>query len=488
MKVLLFLLILLSTTPKYIFAVNDSNSTEVTKEKIIMTKTQRENHLNKSNEKELKTLKSCTNPNNIFSIIEELTSEKYKGRLIGTKENELVEDYIALYFKEIGLKNFKGLKNYKHFFKHNSAIINKQPVFKIQDKDKNLIEEFKFLMDFNMFTECTATFSTINGEISGELYFLNDYEDFKPNNKKLDGKIVLIPKNFGKEHYEYLWVNSTLLTETLKNAKAIVREFYPDTVKNGLYCLYNGTKSDDKLPNKGPIFINTNSTTFKKLVEYSKDKTTLGYIKVNHIVDTSAANIVGVIPGSAEKLKDEYIIISSHFDHLGFIFNGPYFPGALDNASGVATMMEIARVLQEKNVQPKKTIIFIAFNGEEMGLLGSEAFVKEYKKELKKATVINLDMIGHKNPNPIRISFAEENVLVSEIEELFKTEGLQYTQWESKRADHVSFSDMGIPAVSLIEYEQTDYHQPSDTMDKLVEGDFVHIINIIYNYICKNGF
>lgn len=63
-----------------------------------------------------------------------------------------------------------------------------------------------------------------------------------------------------------------------------------------------------------------------------------------------------------------------------------------------------------------------------------------------------------------------------------------YNLSKEKRADHASFSNMGIPAISLIEYEETDYHKPTDTMDKLVEGDFIHIMNIIYRYIVKHGF
>jgi len=117
---------------------------------------------------------------------------------------------------------------------------------------------------------------------------------------------------------------------------------------------------------------------------------------------STSFNVVGILPGSDPKLKDEAIVIGAHYDHLGRGGEGSLAPregeihhGADDNASGSAGLLELARMLTKQPAKPRRTIVFIAFSGEEEGLLGSEYFVQHSPVPLKKIVgMINLDMVG----------------------------------------------------------------------------------------------
>jgi hypothetical protein len=118
------------------------------------------------------------------------------------------------------------------------------------------------------------------------------------------------------------------------------------------------------------------------------------------LVVLEGCNVIGVLPGTDPKLKNEYIIVGAHYDHLGSLAGKPgvsdtVYNGADDNASGTAVLIETARALKEKGGLPR-TVVFVAFDGEEQGLLGSERFLKDslYPADRVK-TMISLDMVGY---------------------------------------------------------------------------------------------
>ena len=118
--------------------------------------------------------------------------------------------------------------------------------------------------------------------------------------------------------------------------------------------------------------------------------------------ESPSSNIIGILPGSDPKLKDEAIVIGAHYDHLGRGGAGSLAPregeihhGADDNASGTAALIELARRLSTQRPKPRRTIVFIAFSGEEEGLLGSNYYVNHPVVPLQKTiAMINMDMIG----------------------------------------------------------------------------------------------
>ena len=194
------------------------------------------------------------------------------------------------------------------------------------------------------------------------------------------------------------------------------------------------------------------------------------------------ANVVTMIEGSDKVLKDEYIIIGGHYDHLGF--GGPnsgsrtpdtnaIHNGADDNASGTAMVMELAKNMAPRKAKLKRSIIFVAFSGEEMGLLGSKYFVNNPPVPIKSIkAMFNFDMVGRfdKEKNSISISGTGTSAEGDSILKVFE-KGLPFLVTHSPDgygpSDHASFYASGIPVFFFTTGVHMDYHTPSDDADKL---------------------
>lgn len=187
--------------------------------------------------------------------------------------------------------------------------------------------------------------------------------------------------------------------------------------------------------------------------------------------DGEKANVIGLIRGSHSKLERETIVIGAHFDTKA-VFDGKILihePGAIDNASGTAIMMEIARVMAEEN--PKRTLVFVAFNGEEAGFIGSDWLADHPIDGVDPIAMINLDMLGSELDNPIYICTIGYGDVIYPLQEAFmesgKQLGLEVSRTASGRTDHKSFATRGIPAVSLFCWDDRYYHTVWDTPEKL---------------------
>ncbi len=188
------------------------------------------------------------------------------------------------------------------------------------------------------------------------------------------------------------------------------------------------------------------------------------------------ANIVGMIPGVNRELSGEPVIIGAHYDHLGIDErSGRHFPGADDNAAGISTMIEVASQLV-RAFAPQRPIIFVAFSGEESGLLGSQYFVSNPPAGFESEdfyAMINLDAVGRLEGRDLQV-FATD----SAYEWPFMAQGIGFTIGVNSTfppntiasSDHVSFLNAGIPAIHLFSGVHGDYHQVSDTADKLDLG------------------
>lgn len=198
-----------------------------------------------------------------------------------------------------------------------------------------------------------------------------------------------------------------------------------------------------------------------------------------------ASNIVGIIPGSDANLKNEYIVIGAHYDHLGYVMNDKtkiIYPGADDNASGVAMMLELAKTLKKPEFNQKRTIIFVAFDAEESGLLGSKNFLENLDPKVKSniKAMFSFDMVGMLGANKGLIlkglggiQNAKEVAL-----EIATKNGIEITDTSSnveQRTDTKSFGDAGIPAVHVFTGLKSPYHRPEDTADLLDYSGMVKI-------------
>jgi hypothetical protein len=187
-------------------------------------------------------------------------------------------------------------------------------------------------------------------------------------------------------------------------------------------------------------------------------------------------NIAGVLRGSDPALADEYILVSAHHDHLG-IQNGEIYPGACDNAAGVVAMLEIAREITSQPSRPRRSICFLATDAEEIGLFGAVAFACDKDFAAKKIVAnVNMDCLGRTSFEAIEdalILVGSENypALREQTRGAALAENLRILPLGSDvlgpRGDHVIFENLGIPSLFFTCGMYKDYHQPSDTPDRI---------------------
>ncbi len=192
----------------------------------------------------------------------------------------------------------------------------------------------------------------------------------------------------------------------------------------------------------------------------------------------ASRNILAKIEGSAADLKDQYVVLSAHYDHVGYGKpNNSFGPigyihkGADDNASGVAGLLAIVDACNKLPEHPKRTILFAMWDGEEQGLLGSKYWLAHPTVPLDHVTaMVNLDMIGRLRKERVEVYGTRTSPglrrLVSE-----QNEGANLLldfHWEMRAdSDHWPFYEKGIPAILIHTGLHSDYHRPSDTADKI---------------------
>jgi hypothetical protein len=214
-----------------------------------------------------------------------------------------------------------------------------------------------------------------------------------------------------------------------------------------------------------------------------------------------ARNVAGLLEGSDPRLKDEYVVVSAHYDHLGVVGGRTQF-GADDNASGVAALMEIARAFAESPVKPRRSILFISFDSEEEGMLGSFYYGRHPAIPLDKtAAVLNMDMIGRNEDtatwklapeftaqsvnlvgtlySPLLRRIAEQQNEKLHLNLDFKTDSEDKEEWFA-RSDQYVFATHGVPSVFFNTGEHPDYHTENDTWDRLNYPKLEKIARLVF--------
>lgn len=187
-------------------------------------------------------------------------------------------------------------------------------------------------------------------------------------------------------------------------------------------------------------------------------------------------NVVGILPGSDPDLRDEYVVVGAHMDHIGVGKRGRVGLGADDNASGTAAMLEVVEAMAE--ARPRRSILFAAFSGEEDGLLGSKHLASNLPvPQAQVVAMVNLDMVGRGETQEVFVLGFKQNPgmkrLVNKANELGRTGVRKIKPCNDQglfaRSDHYSFHQVGIPVVSFFEnypLEQNhDYHTWRDSAD-----------------------
>ncbi len=200
-------------------------------------------------------------------------------------------------------------------------------------------------------------------------------------------------------------------------------------------------------------------------------------------------NIIGVLAGTETDWKDQAALLTAHYDHLGRGWpdvhsgdEGQLHPGADDNASGVAVLLELARAFAAAG-KPRRTILFVAFTGEEAGMLGSRYYVEHPVRPLDRVMgVINLDTVGRLGDKKVSVLATGT---ATEWPHIFR--GASYVTGVESRmipdalesSDQKSFIDRGVPAVQVFTEAHPDYHRPGDTADAVDGAGLVKVATFV---------
>ncbi len=213
-------------------------------------------------------------------------------------------------------------------------------------------------------------------------------------------------------------------------------------------------------------------------------------------------NVLGYIEGTDPILKNELVVLTAHYDHLGK--KGPeIYNGADDNASGTSTVLEIAQALvkaKEEGYGPRRSVLCMLVSGEEKGLLGSKYYVENPTFPLEQTVAnVNVDMVGRTdekhaaNPNYIYVIGSDR--LSDELHEINETMNAQHAHLELDytynaeddpnryyyRSDHYNFAEKGIPAIFYFSGTHVDYHMPSDDADKIQFDKMERVGRLIFH-------
>lgn len=204
-----------------------------------------------------------------------------------------------------------------------------------------------------------------------------------------------------------------------------------------------------------------------------------------------AKDVIGYLPGNDPKLSKEYVIVGAHFDHLGYGETGSrtghemVHPGADDNASGTAGVIELAKYFARKHAN-KRTMIFQTYSGEEEGLLGSDAWAKAHASDLAKTTaMINMDMIGRLRDNKLDAFGFSSCGVWSDILGSADKSGLDLVTMPNVRADsdQASFARRNVPVIEFFTGLHMEYHTENDTYDSVNFSGMVNALNLIADVI-----
>ncbi|NDV46830.1 hypothetical protein D0T49_07190 [Paludibacter sp. 221] len=438
---------------------------------------------------------------NLKSVLYTLASEKYEGRKTGEKGFQLAEKYITELFEKYNVQKGNGKSYLQNIQAKRRELSNK----------RFILNNFNFKDNYS-YSNTVFQDSVINiNEFVFAGYGAYDavYNDFE--NIDVAGKGVLILTDGSPTNRYGIRYDSNQKTfpdkDYLKSqdAKAILHvrtgfDKIRDYSYNDISFWSRTQKSSTETPE---IFINEllankilekENKTIKQLrYEIEKEGTPKSFSIATDATfngnvffsDANVNNIVAYIEGSS--LKDEYVILTAHYDHIGKRWEEVY-NGADDNASGVSSAIEIARVLTKAKKEkkgPKRSVIVLITAAEENGLLGAQYYVGNPVFPLDKTIAcVNIDMVGrvdaaHQSGDSTYMYVSNHDTQSKPIREKietikpyagkFKFEYHTYpaVNGNFRNSDHFVFHEKGIPSVMFTSGEHPDYHKPTDTEDKI---------------------
>ncbi len=457
-----------------------------------------------------------------------LASDELEGRETSFRGQKVAALYIESTFQQLGLKPVGDSGTYFQHFNVDALTPGENSYLAV----KTDAEEKKFT---GFLTEFIPTIRTSDTSITAPVVFVGygitaqdfHYDDYAGINVK--GKIAMMfagepPENdsisiFGGKKPSWFGSRLAKIQTAHNNGVAGIilivdlktqAEAMIDSLQKGVIRLYGaGPSTRSRRTISVPTFYVSRQAANEILRSSKKNVEELqqeidhnrlpSSLEVNNTTATMAwrlrhqikqtENVVGFLEGSDPNLKEEVLLFTAHYDHLGMsLRTGEIFHGADDDGSGTATVLEIAKAFVTNPMKPKRSILFMTVAGEEKGLLGSSYYVEHPVLPLEKTVAdLNIDMVGRVDPkyetlnDPNYIYLIGSDKLSTELHRLSEQANkesvnlmLDYTYNDERdpnrfyeRSDHYNFVKKNIPIIFYFNGTHKDYHRPTDTVDKI---------------------
>lgn len=378
----------------------------------------------------------------IINDINFLSSDNLKGRLAGSFENNIAGEFIKESFISSNLIPYKD-SLHQSFQVDYPKLNSTTPTLEVLSKDNNIIKTYKY-----------------------GLQYKEDFINFRTNRIKFSIKDTNITE-------------SSILVKT-DNSKIVL--FVPKNEDFNFRSSFIANSSLD-------MYIMITASTYKDiLLELNKGN------KINlsipyEIQKTEVDNITALHKGIY--VHKPSIIITAHFDHIGSDNLGNIYNGALDNASGTAFLIELSRYVNKLG-PADKDIIFVAFNAEEFGCLGSKAFVDRNYNDIKNSKIYNFDMIGSDKSIPLSLmggkNDSEATNLIKDLSQSFRDRNISYNHSYEDSSDHEYFRKMGIEAVTFCQEDIERIHSTRDKSDFIGTSSIKDTFNAFSKVLIKESY
>lgn len=397
---------------------------------------------------------------NIEDHLAYLTSPEIGGRASGSATNLIASHYVADHFQSLELTPYQENGSYfQPYMQDHTRIFNNYFSFEMSNVSKTTTKKYRYSYDFTFFYAFTG---------SGYI--------FSPRAFEAQTTLVLYETNSSLDYQDKIVLVNTLTLNILdelktKNAQGIIikdrLETYP-AIEFGQGDMFDETDF---------LLLYAHEDTVDALTKGINNN--LNNISISYEIDNERKevnNIIGILDVDAS----QNLIISAHIDHLGRFDEeeGGYYAGALDNASGLSSMLEIARVLSEQKDKLTKNIIFIAYNGEEAGLFGSKYYSQNMIGTVSETRAqINIDMVGGAENYVLEV-YGNYGSTTKSLRGFMDDYNIENYILEANHAvsDHYYLANKRMVSLSFVHFDDRFYHTPLDTYDKI---DFDVLINQI---------
>ncbi len=384
-------------------------------------------------------------------VIDTLTSPSMHGRGYVNDGDKIAADFISNEFFKCGLFNFG-----ENYFQPFGIPINTFP-----DTVEVYIDNNKLIpgRDYVIFSSSPS----VSGTFDLEWFVADTSGNYPDSSLQFPGKFIITDKNqkeFEKENSfgsaGIIFLQKDKVWWHVSNGKTVKNYFQLQVLK-------------DKIP------VGAKTITIRALNHYFENYTT--------------QNVIGFVPGRS--YPDSFFVFTAHYDHLGQMGSETFFPGANDNASGTAMLLDLARYYSKPENQPNVSISFIAFSAEEVGLLGSDYYVNNPLFPLNKIQfLINLDMVGSGSQG---IKVVNGTVFKEEFDRLVRVNSdneyiLKVSErGESSNSDHYPFYAAGVPSffIYTLGDECKEYHNIYDVSDNVPLTEYADVFRLLVDFVAS---